>query len=224
MWSFAKLFGRRPLNQQPAVIIVLGARSGTSALAGALGLLGCTLPQNLMAASQCNAKGHFEPQDLADLHDVILASVGSSWNDWHEFPQSWFKSADATQARSRLTDAYLANYGQTPLSVLKEPRICRLLPLWLEVFESLNLRPAFCFIDRSPVEVAMSLKLRDGSSMEQGLRYYIRNHLDAERDSRGHDRVVISYDELLTDWQSATGKIAKSLKVPLSFSLQHHAS
>ena len=202
-------------DRRPVVIAVLGARSGTSALAGTLGILGCTLPKNLMPPNFANTKGYFEPQDLAQLHDSVLASVGSSWHDWREFPQSWFASEDALTAKDTIRSAYFSNFGQAPLAVLKEPRMCRILPLWRQIFNDLGVRPAFCFIDRNPVEVAMSLRARDDSSIEQGLRYYIRNHLEAERDTRDYRRAVISYDELLSDWRHATAKALKALGVAL---------
>ena len=165
------------------VVVVLGARSGTSALAGTLGLLGCGLPRTMMAANHGNPRGYFEPQDLADRHDEILSLLGSRWDDWRPFPPGWCASEAAAVAQKTLAGTYRADY-QTSLSVLKEPRMCRMLPLWFGIFHDLGVEPAFCFIDRDPLEVARSLTKRDLSSLDQGLRYYIRNHLDAERDTR----------------------------------------
>lgn len=71
------------------VLTVLGARSGTSALAGTFGIIGCALPKNLIAANWANTKGYFEPSDIAALHDDMLASIGSIWSDYREFPASW---------------------------------------------------------------------------------------------------------------------------------------
>jgi hypothetical protein len=207
-----KLRERQPHAEPPIVITVLGARSGTSALAGTLGLLGCTLPKKIMAANHGNTKGYFEPQDLADEHDAVLASVDSSWNDWRPFPQAWLSSEDAKAARYAIAAIYRANYGETPLAVLKEPRMCRILPLWFDIFQALGVRPVFCFIDRNPLEVAQSLQKRDGSTIEQGLRYYIRNHLDAERDTRGQRRAFTSYEGLLSNWRVASDQLDISLR------------
>ena len=162
-----KLFHKRTRT----VLTVLGARSGTSALAGTLGILGGTLPKNLMGSAPSNIKGHFEPQVFAEIHDKLLASVGSVWSDWREFPQTWFRSAEAQQYRLKLTALFLENYGDALLTIVKEPRMCRLLPLWDGVFEDLKAKPVFCFIDRDPLEVAASLKARDGSSLTDGLLY-----------------------------------------------------
>lgn len=203
-------------SQHPNVVVVLGARSGTSALAGTLGLLGLQLPKNLMPANRGNVKGHYEPQDLADLHDRLLALVGSAWDDHREFPRQWFGSEEARTAETQICAAYRENYPIAQTAVLKEPRMCRLLPIWYRAFATLGLHPAFCFIDRNPMEVATSLHKRDGSSIEHGLLYYIRNHLDAEYDTRKTRRVFLKYDDLLADWRQAADKIRKRLKVPIS--------
>ncbi|WP_143326676.1 sulfotransferase family protein [Paraburkholderia terricola] len=195
------------------ILTVLGARSGTSALAGTLGILGCALPKTLMPANWANTKGYFEPEDIAALHDQILASVGSTWSDWREFPSGWFGSKDAERRRDDLASVFLQNYGEAALAVLKEPRMCRMLPLWDRVYKKLEANPVFCFIDRNPLEVAASLQARDGSSMEQGLLYYIRNHLDAELATRSAVRVFVSYDALLTDWRTTIKFVSEVLGV-----------
>lgn len=194
-------------------IVVIGARSGSSAMGGVLGLLGCKLPARLLAANWANVMGYFEPEDILVVHDEILASVGSCWSDPKAFPDSWFNSAPAKTYREKLKVAFADNYGTAHLMMLKEPRLCRILPLWKRVFADLHIRPVYCFIDRDPMEVAASLHDRDGSTIEQGLQYYIRNHLDAERDTRGSPRVFVSYDMLLKDWREVIGRIEKQLAV-----------
>jgi hypothetical protein len=200
------------------VLTVLGARSGTSALAGTLGILGGTLPKNLMGSASSNTKGHFEPQDFAEMHDKILASVGSVWSDWREFPQTWFRSAEAQQYRLKLMALFLENYGDAVFSIVKEPRMCRILPLWDGVFEDLKAKPVFCFIDRDPLEVAASLRARDGSSLTDGLLYYVRNHLDAERATRTRRRTFVSYDTLLSNWPKTIRFAGEKLGIPFSIS------
>lgn len=211
---FSKLRPKSRFNGRlQTIITVIGARSGSSALAGTLGRLGCALPKNIMEADWANTKGYFEPKDLANLHDELLKSVGSDWSDWREFPNSWFDSIDAVKWRGRLAEAFVENYGDASLAVLKEPRMCRMLPLWDKVFEDLGALSVFCFIDRNPVEVAASLHARDGSSLTQGLRYYIRNHLDAEFATRNRLRAFVTYDALLTDWRKTVGYVSRKLRV-----------
>lgn len=214
----------QPEAQAARAVVVLGARSGTSATAAVLGLLGCALPARLMPANNANVKGYFEPEDIAAEHDSLLRSIGSVWSDWRAIPAAWFASPAARDFRDRLAALYRANYADAALAVLKEPRMCRLLPLWDEIFQLLRVDPAFCFVDRAPLEVAQSLQARDGSSLRQGLFYYIRNHLDAEFATRGRSRVVLRYDDLLADWRGAIERVDAGLNLGFVPSSAQYAS
>ena len=185
------------------VIVIIGARSGTSALSGTFGLLGGALPKRLMKGDHSNPRGHFEPQAIADLHDRLLSEIGSAWDDWREVPAAWLSSKSAERHGFALQEAFLEDYGDAPLCVLKEPRMCRLLPLWDQIFARLQVEPLVTFMHRHPFEVARSLQTRDRSSFEQGLLYYLRNNISAELATRRHRRTVLSFDGLLADWRTS---------------------
>jgi len=189
------------------VLVVLGARSGTSALAGTLGMLGATLPKRLMGARSSNEKGHFEPAVIASLHDGLLAGAGSAWDDWRPFPLDWYGTAACPEYMYWLQAAFTEDYGDFQLAVLKEPRMSRLLPLWWRLLRRLGARAAPVFIYRDPVEVAQSLAARDASTMQHGLLYWLRNQLDAESATRGMERSFVLFDELLEDWRKTAARI-----------------
>lgn len=189
------------------VVVVLGARSGTSALVGTLGMLGCTLPKRLMGAASSNEKGHFEPVVIANLHDSLLAGAGSAWDDWRPFPPGWYDTPAYPEYLDRLQAAFTEDYGDFRLAVLKEPRMGRLLPLWWRLLGRVGARAAPVFIYRDPVEVAQSLAARDASTMRHGLLYWLRNQLDAEVATRGMTRSFVLFDELLEDWRKVADRI-----------------
>ena len=64
-------------------LLVVGMhRSGTSAVAKTINLLGAELPSHLMPAhAEFNAAGYWESQEVADLNDQILMAAGSCWDD-----------------------------------------------------------------------------------------------------------------------------------------------
>ena len=64
-------------------LIVTGMhRSGTSALAGALGVLGVDLGSNLMPANEDeNARGYFEDVELTAFNEALLDHLGYTWDD-----------------------------------------------------------------------------------------------------------------------------------------------
>ena len=189
------------------VVVVLGARSGTSALAGTLGLLGCTLPKRLMGARSSNEKGHFEPEVIASLHDSLLVEVGSAWDDWRPFPPDWYDTAACPEHADRLLAAFTEDYGDFQIAVLKEPRMSRLLPLWWRLLGRLGARAVPVFIYRDPMEVTQSLAARDASTLRHGLLYWLRNQLDAEFSTRGMRRSFVLFDELLGDWRRTAARI-----------------
>ncbi len=160
-----------------------------------------------MGACSSNEKGHFEPADIAVLHDSLLAGAGSSWDDWRAFPQSWYGTTAYPAYLGRLQTAFLEDYGDFTLAVLKEPRMCRLLPLWWRLLAQVGAQAAPIFIYRDPIEVAQSLAARDASTMLHGLRYWLRNQLDSEFSTRGMRRSFVLFDELLDDWRAVMRRI-----------------
>ena len=61
-------------------LVILGMhRSGTSALAGLVQLLGVNLGEDLLPAMpEVNEKGFFEHQEILDIHEGLLKSLGWS--------------------------------------------------------------------------------------------------------------------------------------------------
>ena len=87
-------------------LVVLGMhRSGTSALARVISLLGATLPNRLMPASVANPRGYFESVRLFELHEEIMRSAGTSWFDLAPFPADWIHSPIADGWVDRLAEA-----------------------------------------------------------------------------------------------------------------------
>ena len=200
-----------------ACLVVVGMhRSGTSAVAGTLGILGAQLPKDLLGSNDFNPKGHFESLAVIALNDRLLEELGSCWYDIREIgPTIGWTSWD--QSRARFADVLQASFDCNPSApfVLKDPRICRLLPLILASLRDLGATPYLVLCVRNPLEVAQSLEKRDGISLRHGLTLWLRYMLDAEFYSRGHPRVFIGFSEFLQDWRSAIKTIEQRLEIVL---------
>lgn len=201
--------------QRYAVMVLGMHRSGTSALAGTLGLLGCTLPKHLMRGSKDNELGYFEPQPLYNLHERLLSSAGSHWADWLPISDGWFSSPLAQEFQDEITALLQTEFGSARQFVLKDPRICRLVPIWESVLESLDIAPRYIHTHRDPLEVAASLKKRDAIETELGLLIWLRHLLDAEVGTRGKPRSFVSYAALLQSWGAVAQKIQRTLDLKL---------
>ncbi len=202
-------------SSRKAVLVLGMHRSGTSALAGTLSILGCDLPATPMKADPNNPKGYFESSKFHVLHDQLLHSAGSSWDDWLPVNQGWFESARAEEYRDRIATALREEFGDSRLFVMKDPRICRLLPLWFDVLDHEGCAPLVVHTHRHPLEVARSLERRDGIGLDLGMLLWIRHILDAERDSRGRPRYFTSYERVMTSWAEMAEGLQEALDVKL---------
>lgn len=197
-------------------ILVLGMhRSGTSAITGVLSLLGVNLPATLEPANAWNEKGYWESRKFIKFHNRFLMSAGSDWSDWGPFDSSRMP-ATAIKAFSQEFEALLTEeFANSPLFVVKDPRICRFVPFWLRALDTLDIVPKFVLPLRNPLETARSLAQRDGLSMTEGLLLWLRHCLDAEAETRGHPRSFLHYDDLLVNWRAEIEKISRNLDLKL---------
>ena len=160
-----------------------------------------------------NELGFWEPEVVVQVHDVFLGSIGSSWDDVAALPDGAFVSAAARELRQQLALLLHEEYGTSSLFVVKDPRISRLLPLWFAVLAELQIAPAIAVAVRNPLEVAASLKARDGFTTTKSLLLWLRHTIESERDSRGRPRSFVMYDELLRNWQGVVARVGEDLAV-----------
>lgn len=198
----------------PILVLVLGMhRSGTSALTGALSLAGAPIPKSLMPSDAANDRGYFESSVFMEFHDSILNSAGTNWRDWRAFPESWRYGADASSFRSQAGKLLQDEFGAAALIALKDPRMCRFVPFWLDAAREARFSPRVIVPFRSPGEVALSLAARDGFFEGEGVLLWLRHVLDAERNTRGLARAFVSFDSLLADPASAVQEAGRKLHI-----------
>ena len=191
------------------VLVILGMhRSGTSAVAGVLTKLGGKAPEHPMAPSPDNPRGYFESDSFMHLHDELLSSAGSSWQDWRKFNPAWYRSPAIHAFKQRAKEIFEAEFGKVPLPVLKDPRICRFVPFWGDVLKEIEATPRFVIPIRSPLDVAHSLGKREPMSLTKGLLLWLRHVLDAEVETRNAARSIFTWNEFLSDWRGISEKIS----------------
>ncbi|MFN9075509.1 MAG: sulfotransferase family protein, partial [Hyphomonadaceae bacterium] len=149
--------------KRTCVVIAGMHRSGTSALARVLNLLGCGLAKEVLGANPTNETGHWEPLEIMKLNDELLESAGSAWDDWTACSPDWFTSPIAGEFKERAARIFAEEHGTQRLTVMKDPRLARLLPFWLESLRASGVDPVVMIPIRNPLEVAQSLHVRDGS-------------------------------------------------------------
>jgi hypothetical protein len=198
--------------KRTCVVIAGMHRSGTSALARVLNLLGCGLAKELLGIDPTNETGHWEPLQILKLNDELLESAGSAWDDWTACYPDWFTSPLAEEFKEKAMRIFADEHGTQRLTVMKDPRLARLLPFWLDSLRASGVDPVVMIPIRNPLEVAQSLHVRDGSDPFYNQLLWLRHVLDAEAGSRGVARHFSTYDQLLDSWTSLISSAENKLK------------
>lgn len=212
-----------PREPRPGILVLGMHRSGTSAVTGALELAGAIPPRDPMPATADNPRGYWESPRIARLNNRLLEAAGTCWNDAAPISAGWFRddarAADATEAAGLVVAEFP---GHGPL-VCKDPRICRLLPLWLRALDLAGCEPMTLLVVRHPLEVAASLAAR-AERVEfrpaavpdacDCLLLWLRYVLDAERHSRALPRKLAAYEAVIADWRTALTPVLTAARLP----------
>jgi len=214
-----------PAPLKNRAIIVLGMhRSGTSAFAGVLSLLGVDLGSNLLPASATNQSGYWEHEEVVNIHDQLLMALGSSWDDPAPLPAGWLTSEPVAGCRERLLGVIRRDFAASPLWAIKDPRLCRLLPLWIPLLAEANCEPVWILLVRHPSESIRSLEKRDGFPRGKSELLWLAYTLDAERETQDRTRVIITMDQLMSDWQATMLRVEQRIGLPWPVSPQRAAA
>lgn len=155
-------------RHRPPVIILGAHRSGTTATARALELLGLQIGQYL--------DSHREPRALQTLHEEYLGKVGAAWHNPQPFLK-WIETAEGKQdcvsyLRKNVECDFARIFGyrgnpkglwlRTRISFgaawgWKEPRTTLFAPAWLEIFPNARI----LHVVRDPLAAAESIRERE---------------------------------------------------------------
>lgn len=186
-------------------LIVVGMhRSGTSVLARLLNMMGAYFaPEGLgTGASQENPKGFWERRDVRVLNDYVLHSLGCDWDRISGFDLKRLPAAVEAEFLKTSSGIVLGMDAYRPW-MLKEPRLCLLLPLWRKSLEV----PVCLHIIRHPVEVAASLQARNAIPIEVGLELWEAYNRAAIEGMEDVPRLTVFHDSLIEDPEEATRSV-----------------
>jgi hypothetical protein len=191
---------RRILPSQ--LVLVLGMhRSGTSALSGLLVKSGLDGPVDLMPPTRNNPRGYFESLGVMELNEYLLSAFQHSWATSKQIPAYlWEKEIAAVDAwRLGMLKQLTIRYPKEGRAVLKDPRLCVLLPALKPWLESTLIDTVVFFSIRHPAEVAESLHAAEGMKRSTSLHLWLEHVFCAERYSRSLSRIFVQYSDLLEE-------------------------
>jgi hypothetical protein len=171
-----------PTIKGKLILIVGMHRSGTSFVARQFANNGFSIPGTPLGGdSQSNPFGHFEPHEIVILHNLILFDQGMSWRafgeiEWSEIASDYLEWR--MQTLHKLLIDGMSGYTEVEIPdngwLIKDPRLCRLLPLWHKLFEHFDIEHCTLFVLRHPQSVAESLYQRNNLSLEYGRLLWAR--------------------------------------------------
>ena len=203
-------------REKTAVLVAGMHRSGTSALAHALSLAGCDMPESLMRRNDMEGRrrGYSESWIITRLNMEILSSVNHC--GFEEAAAFCSVVGPDSPFRERAMAALQDEFGDSRLFVLKDPRLCLLLRFWIDAMVAFGARPVVICPIRNPLEVVRSLKSRkriESRSTEYHFLLWLRHVLDAEAASRHVPRAFTRYGDLLQDPLAVLGQVEAALDV-----------
>jgi len=206
---------RAVLEGSTAVIVLGMHRSGTSALTGMLHHLGVELGNRLLAPSPEDPRGYWEHWDVYQLNHTIMAGFGYRWDDVRPMPSAFEQGEACRLARRELQAVLARDFAGISLWGLKDPRLCRLLPVWTPLLSELGITPRYILALRHPLDVAGSLAARDGMSTSRAGLLWLRHVLEAEWGTRSGVRTIIHYEDVIgsSGWRSVAPQISHELGV-----------
>lgn len=190
-------------------ILVLGMhRSGTSAATRMINLLGAELGSRLLQPREDNQQGFWESEDAYEIDERLLHGIGRRWSDIGPFPSDWENSPAAKDALGHIIRLIEREFADKPLWAIKDPRQCRLAPIWLKAMQLSGIKVSVLIVVRDPWEVAQSLAKRDQIDEPSARQIWVQHLFEALDATQGTPRTLITYDRLLQDWRQCANQIA----------------
>jgi hypothetical protein len=172
-------------------------RSGTSAVTGLITTLGLHGPsdEDVFTAGQWNERGNNESASLTIFNEAVLTSMGGAWSAPPVFGPHWEKAPAMVEHRPRASALIARAFGTQPF-VWKDPRNCVLLPFWRA---GITPPDAAVFVYRNPLEVARSIRARNGFPLTHGLALWERYVRAAAANLDGIPTLTVGFERVLND-------------------------
>jgi hypothetical protein len=198
-------------------VLVLGMhRSGTSALARGLQMLGVYLGSDFLSPQPDNPTGYWEDRNIFEINERLLAVFGLKWEDvaliddarWHEQAVGPLLAEAVQYLRSQ--------FVSHPLWGFKDPRTIRLLPFWRSALHRLEIDECYLVVIRNPRSVANSLMRRQGMDAVTAHLLWLVYVVPNLGQIANRQFLVADYDIVMAEPRQQLERIAHGLKLPLN--------
>jgi GT2 family glycosyltransferase len=192
-----------PSTANTAICIAGAHRSGTSMLTKLLHSCGLYLgPESeLMPAQADNPDGFWEHLAFVGLNDELLNELGGAWDLPPKAGEDFrHPRLDPLRLKARLL---IEGFDSSSIWGWKDPRNSLTLPFWRDLLPRLKI----LVVVRNPLEVAHSMRERNGTSYSFGLRLWEIYNRRAIETSTEQERLVSHYDLFFEDAETELRRI-----------------
>jgi hypothetical protein len=176
-------------------------------LAGLLAMHGAYMGRTLPPGRN-NPKGYWEHMGINEANESMLAELQISW-DWpFAMPPRW---AERLAPFAPLRDKALASFKNQALWAVKDPRLCRLLPLWLAHFSRFADRLCAVVAFRHPEGALRSLEKRNAMSRRRALALWLHHYADALTHLENTPWIAADYGRMLAEPRQGMKILAERL-------------
>jgi GT2 family glycosyltransferase/glycosyltransferase involved in cell wall biosynthesis len=199
-------------DSQTAICIAGAHRSGTSMVTRLLHRCGLALgsESDLMPPQADNPEGFWEHLGFVALNEELLNELGGAWDLPPKADENFTHARlDPLRMKARLL---IEAFDSARVWGWKDPRNSLTLPFWQDLLPGLKT----LIVVRNPLEVAYSMRERNGTSYSLGLRLweiYNRRLIETANDQQ---RLVTDYDLFFGDAETELRRIAEFIGLPLA--------
>lgn len=216
--------------ERKKIIAVLGvSRSGTSAIAKGLNVLGVDFGNKLLQGDKRNPKGFFEDAEiLYDINRGLTRALSDAQINIHALSKDELISQPLIQnyklQAAKLLKQRLENKEYWGF---KDPRTMTILPFWQQVFAALDVEDRYVITLRHPLAVAYSTKKFINLDLELGLMVWLRYLMLAIDGTNKAQRVVVCYERMLQNPKQQLHRMHQALSLTTQLNqdnLAHYAN
>lgn len=180
-------------------IIILGMhRSGTSMMAQLCQCMGAYLGEEneLIAAAADNPDGYFENIEISSIDNKLLQFSNREWYSLEPLKLD-SNSLQIKELTERLKVCIQNLFEKSDTIAIKDPRISILLPLWEKTLKELGVVIDYIWMFRNPLEVAASLRKRNGYTRKHSLLLWVYYNLNIAKFLEGKGYLALNYRDVL---------------------------
>jgi hypothetical protein len=190
-------------------------RSGTSALARGLQMMGVYLGNDFLSPRPDNPTGYWEDRNIYEINERLLAVLGLRWEDVALIDDARWQEPEVEALRAEAVKYLESQFVSHPLWGFKDPRTIRLLPFWHSALRRLEVDESYLVVIRNPRSVALSLSKRHGMDAITAHLLWLVYVVPYLSGIAGRPFIVTDYDIVMADPRRELERIARGLKIPL---------